>query len=126
MAEFQTPLKRTRGLGSAKAGTEHFWRQRLTAVSNIPLVLFFLGFVVAYSGASYEEVRAALGNPFVAVIIALAFLSVLSHMRIGMQVVIEDYAHGGSKFVFIILNSFFPIVVGAIALFGLVKIAFGG
>ncbi len=126
MAEFQTPLKRTRGLGSAKAGTEHFWRQRLTAVSNIPLVLFFLGFVVAYSGASYEEVRAALGNPFVAVIIALAFLSVLNHMRIGMQVVIEDYAHGGSKFVFIILNSFFPIVVGAIAHFGLVKIAFGG
>lgn len=126
MARFQTPLKRTRGLGSAKAGTEHFWRQRLTAISNIPLVLFFLGFVVVYGGSSYDEARAALGNPIVAVIIALAFLSVLNHMRIGMQIVIEDYAHGGSKFVFIILNSFFPIIVGAIALYGLVKIAFGG
>jgi succinate dehydrogenase / fumarate reductase membrane anchor subunit len=126
MSNLKTPLKRARGLGSAKMGTEHFWQQRLTAIANIPLVLFFLAFVVSHTGASYEAVRESLANPVVMILILLAFVSVLKHMRIGMQVVIEDYVHGPSKYVLIILNTFYPIVVGAIALYGLVKIAFGG
>jgi succinate dehydrogenase / fumarate reductase membrane anchor subunit len=126
MADMRTPLSRVRGLGAARSGTEHFWRQRLTAVSNVPLTLFLIGFVIAYNGASYEEVRGALSNPFVALPIAFAFLSVLYHMRLGMQVIIEDYVHDdGWKVALIILNTFFPIVVGAIALFSLLKIIFG-
>ena len=46
MSDFRTPAKIVRGSGSAKDGTEHFWRQRLTAIANIPLLLFFVGFVV--------------------------------------------------------------------------------
>jgi len=126
MSNLKTPLKRARGLGSAKTGTEHFWQQRLTAIANIPLVLFFLAFVICNTGASYETVRASLAHPVVAILILFAFLSVLRHMRIGMQIVIEDYVHGPAKYVLIILNTFYPIVVGAIALYGLVKIAFGG
>ncbi len=127
MADMRTPLNRVRGLGSTRDGTEHFWRQRLTAVSNLPLILFFIGFVVAYSGAPYDEVRSALSNPIVTLLIAFALLSVLYHMRIGMQVVIEDYVHEeGWKIALILLNTFFPVVVGAIALFALLRIAFGG
>ncbi|WP_028033670.1 succinate dehydrogenase, hydrophobic membrane anchor protein [Chelativorans sp. J32] len=127
MADMRTPLNKVRGLGSARGGTEHFWRQRLTAVSNIPLIIFFIGFVAVYAGASYEEIRAALAQPVVALLIGFAFVSVLYHMRLGMQIIIEDYVHEeGWKIFLVILNTFFPIVVGATALYSLLRIAFGG
>lgn len=126
MADMRTPLGKVRGLGSAREGTMHFWRQRLTAISNIPLVLFFVGLVIALNGASYAETRAALANPFVALMLALALFSVLNHMRLGMQIVIEDYIHGeGAKLALLILNTFFAFAVGAVAAFALLKLALG-
>ncbi|MEQ8295155.1 MAG: succinate dehydrogenase, hydrophobic membrane anchor protein [Nitratireductor sp.] len=127
MNDMRTPLGKVRGLGSAKDGTDTFWRQRLTAIANIPLLLFFVGLLIALNGAGYDEVRATLGNPFVTLVLVLVLVSGLVHMRIGMKEIIEDYIHDeGTKIALVVLNTFFVFTIGAACVFALLKIAFGG
>ncbi len=122
----RTPYKQTEGLGSAKSGTGHFWQQRMTAVANIPLVLFLAYFLIRHLGAARGEIVASLQNPFTAIFLVLALVSILWHMRLGMQTVIEDYVHGhGLRLACLMLNGFFTTALGVAAFYAIFKMSFG-
>ncbi|MCP4384098.1 MAG: succinate dehydrogenase, hydrophobic membrane anchor protein [Hyphomicrobiales bacterium] len=127
MAGMRTPLHRVLGLGSARTGTEDYWRQRLTALANIPLTIGFIIIVIKVANDGYGDVKDVLSSPLVAIVLALMVVSLTVHMRIGMQVVIEDYVHGTvSRQVAMIANTFFTVAVGAVSIFAILKLAFGG
>ncbi|HEX3502417.1 MAG TPA: succinate dehydrogenase, hydrophobic membrane anchor protein [Xanthobacteraceae bacterium] len=125
-AHIRTPLARVRGFGSAKSGTEHFWRQRLTAVANIPLTIAAVIILITLLGRNQAATAQILGSPAVAIILLLFILSTVVHMRIGMQVIIEDYVHAeSSKLTLLMANTFYCWAVGAIAIYALLKTSFG-
>lgn len=122
-AGYRTPLKTVRYLGASREGTGHFINQRLTAAANAILLTVLAVVAVALSGRTYPQAVALVGSPWVAVPLALAIVSVCIHLRIGLQVIIEDYVHGdGARVLLLILNTFFAVAVGAVALFAIVRI----
>jgi len=122
----RTPIGRVRGRGAARSGTSHFWHQRVTAVANVFLVTAFVVILVSLLGRSHAAVIQILASPFVAIVMLLMVGSVTYHMKIGMQVVIEDYVHDETwKFLAIIGNTFFAIAIAAACVYSLLKISFG-
>ncbi len=119
----RTALKTIRGLGSAKSGTDHFIKQRLTGLANAVLVVVLAVVAICLTEKPYAEAVAFVGSPWVAVPLALAFVSVAIHMKLGIQVVIEDYIHDDlARIVLVLANTFFAVAIAAVALFAIVKI----
>jgi succinate dehydrogenase / fumarate reductase, membrane anchor subunit len=126
MTEHRTPLARVRGLGSAKTGTSHFWHQRLTAVANVPLTIAFVLIVFALLGRNHAAAQQILGTPLVAIVMLLFIGSITYHMRLGMQVIIEDYVHDETaKLALIMLNTFFAVAVALASAYAIFKLSFG-
>jgi succinate dehydrogenase / fumarate reductase, membrane anchor subunit len=126
-SSLRTSLSKVRGLGSAKSGTEHFFRQRVTSLANVPLAIAFIIIVVSLQGADHARMTATLAHPLVAILLLLFVVSGVIHMRLGMQVIIEDYVHAeGAKIAMLIGNTFFAIIIGAASTFAILKMAFGG
>jgi len=122
----RTPLARVLGRGAAKSGTGQFWHQRLTAIANIPLTLFVVVILITLLGRNQAAAAQILGSPAVAIIMLLFIVSITIHMKIGMQVIIEDYVHGESaKLSLLIANTFFTIAVGLACVYGILKLSFG-
>ncbi|MBF9232881.1 succinate dehydrogenase, hydrophobic membrane anchor protein [Microvirga alba] len=122
----RTPLSRVKGLGASGHGVEHWWLQRLTAAANVPLMIAFAFIVAALAGSSYVEALALISHPLVAIILILAVVSVANHMRLGMQVIIEDYVHGSAaRVVAIIANNFYTVAVAVACLYAILKVSLG-
>jgi succinate dehydrogenase / fumarate reductase membrane anchor subunit len=104
-------------------GTATFIAQRLTAVLLLPLVLWFIFAMTRHAGASLDEMRAFIASPLPAAMFALLFIIGAAHMRIGLNEIIDDYAHGGFKGVWKLLNLFASLGAVALGLWGVATLA---
>ena len=120
-----TDLGRVRGLGSAKDGAHHWWLQRVTAIANLVLMLWFVFSLVRLPSLDYASVTLWLRQPVAAVPMLLLIVTVFWHLRLGMQVLIEDYVHGQARVVAMLALNFYTVAGGAAAVFAVLKIALG-
>jgi len=122
----RSTLGRVRGLGSAKAGTHHWWMQRLTAIALVPLTLWFVIAIVGLAAGDYATAIAWFASPLnVALLLALV-LAVFYHAQLGMRVIIEDYVHAAwLKTTTLVLLNFVMILLALAAVSAALKVWFG-
>jgi len=121
----RSPLGKVLGLGSAKSGAHHWWMQRVTAVALALLGVWFVVSLACLGTFEYAAVLAWIANPCNATLLSLFIATLAYHSQLGVQVVIEDYVHGGLKTASIILSNFFHVIVGALGVVSVLRIAFG-
>lgn len=121
-----TGLGQVRGLGSARHGSGHWWTQRITAVGNLMLILWLIMSLLRLPSLDHAVVAAWLSSPFAAIPMALIVINTFWHFRLGLQVVIEDYVHGGMRVVALGILHLWTFAMGGAALYAIFKIAFTG
>ncbi|MBR1141868.1 succinate dehydrogenase, hydrophobic membrane anchor protein [Bradyrhizobium sp. AUGA SZCCT0431] len=122
----RTPLARVRALGSSHSGTSDFWRQRLTAVAMTVLIVPVIVVVLMLLGSNQAGAKQIFSSVPIAIIMLLFILASAWHMKIGMQVVIEDYVHNEKiKLASVMANNFFCIAVALASIYAILKMSSG-
>lgn len=127
MTDMKTPLAKVRGLGSAGTGVHHWWLQRLTALGNIPLGLFVVVSFMMNAGADHAHWVAWIKQPTVSVLLILFVANSFYHMKLGLMVPVEDYvSRKRARIAAAVLINFTVILMAALSIFSILRIAFGG
>ena len=121
----RSPLGRALGFGSAKAGVEQWWRQRISALALVPLTVWFAASLIMHTGSDYVTFIAWLRTPIISLLMVLLLAGIFYHASLGLQVVIEDYVHSGLKVVALIGMRFICSGLAAAGIFATLRITFG-
>ena len=122
----RTPLARVRSLGSSHSGTSDFWRQRLTAVAMTVLIVPVIVVVLMLIGSNQAGAKQIFSSLPIAIIMLLFIVASAWHMKIGMQVVIEDYIHNEKlKLAGVMANNFFCFAVALASIYAILKMSSG-
>jgi succinate dehydrogenase / fumarate reductase membrane anchor subunit len=122
----RTPLSRVRYLGASHSGTSDFWRQRLTAVAMTVLIVPVIVVVLMLIGSNQAGAKQIFSSLPIAIIMLLFIVASAWHMKIGMQVVIEDYVHNEKiKLASVMANNFFCIAVALASIYAILKMSSG-
>ena len=126
MDSYRTPLSRARGLGAAKEGAGHWIAERVSSIALVPLSLWGVYAMLRLAGTDYVGAAAWIAHPLNATLMALLAIVSFIHMHSGMRVIVEDYFHGAQRAVLLIGNLFVSVLLGALAVFSILKVALGG
>ncbi|MGI3775674.1 MAG: succinate dehydrogenase, hydrophobic membrane anchor protein [Janthinobacterium lividum] len=119
----RSELGRARGLGSAKAGVEHWWAERLTAIALVPLTVWFVVSVLRLLGADQPTVAHFIARPWNAALLILLVVMTFHHMQLGLQVIYEDYIHQRGTLVLSLATKAACLVLGLLAVLAVLKLA---
>ena len=122
----RSPLGKVLGTGSAKEGVHHWWLQRLTSIALVPLTVWFVVSLLSLGSFEHVAVTTWMAHTWTALLLILFILVATWHSQLGVRVVVEDYVHGGSKTLTLVLITFIHAVVAAAGIFAVLKVAFGG
>jgi succinate dehydrogenase / fumarate reductase membrane anchor subunit len=122
----RSPLGKVLGTGSAKEGVHHWWMQRLTSIALVPLTIWFVVSLLSLGSFEHVAVITWMAQSWTALLLVLFILVATWHSQLGVRVVVEDYVHGGSKTLTLVLITFIHAVVAAAGIFAVLKVAFGG
>jgi succinate dehydrogenase / fumarate reductase membrane anchor subunit len=121
----ESPLGKFLGHGSARDGTGHWWSQKLTAVALIPLTIWFVFAVLGMDSFDYASVRLWIGAPLNAILLILFTVSALYHSDLGLQVVVEDYVHGATKVLTLMVLKFMHVALAVAVVYSIIIISLG-
>ena len=122
----RSPLGKVLGTGSAKEGVHHWWLQRLTSIALVPLTIWFVVSLLSLQSFEHVTVVTWMAHSWTALFLVLFILVATWHSQLGVRVVVEDYVHGGTKTLTLVVITFIHAVVAAAGIFAVLKVAFGG
>jgi succinate dehydrogenase / fumarate reductase, membrane anchor subunit len=126
MKSLRSPLGTVEGLGSAKGGAHHWWLQRLTSIALVPLTIWFAVSLLSLPALDHVTVIAWMAQSWTALLLILLVLVGAWHSQLGVQVVVEDYIHGGMGRLTLVVSTFLHVLIAVAGVFAILKVAFGG